>query len=90
MGNGFMYWMGSNIIINQWVSNLTPKRLIIYLAIFAVGIYVVCYVVEALQGFDPNYRPSKLSAEPATGNIIKGGPEIFDPTKKTPTAVPAP
>ena len=81
--------MRSNIIINQWVSNLTPKRLIIYLVIFAVGIYVVWYVVDSLQGFDPNYRPGKISAEPATGNIIKGGAEIFDPTKKTPTAVPA-
>ena len=50
----------------------------------AAAIYVVWYVIDALDGFDPDYRPGKISAEPATGNIIKGGPEIFDPSKKTP------
>ena len=56
------------------------------MVLIAAAIYIVWYVIDALEGFDPDYRPGKISAEPATGNIIKGGPEIFDPTKKTPEA----
>ena len=74
-------------MIEQWVSNLTPKRIVIYLVMIAVAIYVVWYVVEALEGLDPNYKPQKEGWH--GGTAIKGGAEIFDPTKNTPEAMPA-
>ena len=55
----------------------------------AVAIYIVWYVVEALDGLNPNYKPYAPSASSSTGNIIKGGAEIFDPTKTTPEAASA-
>ena len=78
----------SNIIINQWVSNLTPKQVIIFLVLIAAAIYVVWYVIHALDGFDPDYKPAVTTATSGAGvgSEIKGGPEIFDPTKKTPEA----
>ena len=49
----------------------------------AIGIYIVWYVVEALEGLDPNFRPDK----PPDGNRgPKVGNEFFDPTKNTPEA----
>lgn len=76
----------SNIIINQWVSNLTPKQVILFLVLITVAIYVLWYVIEALYGFDPDYKPAVTTATSGAGvgSEIKGGPEIFDPTKKTP------
>ena len=89
MGNGFMSnILRSNIIINQWVSNLTPKQTIIFLVLITAAIYVVWYVIDALDGFDPDYKPAVTTATSGAGvgSEIKGGPEIFDPTKKTPEA----
>ena len=51
-----------------------------------VAIYIVWYVVEALEGLNPNYQP--FHARAGDGTEIKGGIEIFDPTKKTPEAIP--
>ena len=73
-------------MIKQWLGRFTPKQIIAILIMIAVAIYVVWYVIEALEGFDPNYRPYKEITSSSTGNIIKGGPEVFDPTKKTPEA----
>ena len=33
-------------MIKQWISSLTSKRIIIYLAMIAVAIYVVWYVID--------------------------------------------
>lgn len=74
-------------MINRLLGRLTPKRIIIYLAMIAAAIYVVWYVVDALEGLNPNYKPFMAIAGDATE--IKGGAVIFDPTKKTPEAVPA-
>jgi len=40
----------------------------------------------ALEGLDPDYRTGMQNP----GSTITGSGEMFDPTKKTPTAVPAP
>ena len=77
-------------MIGQWISNLTPKKAIIFLVLIAVPIYVVWYVVEALDGFDPTYKPSSLDASmDDDGSGSKTGVQFFDPTKKTPEALPA-
>ena len=77
-----------NIIILDWISQLTPKRIIIFLVLIAAAIYVVWYVIEALEGFDPEYKPSGL--QPSNWDTgSKTGVEAFDPTKGTPEAVPA-
>ena len=75
-------------MIRQYISNLTPKQIITYLVIIAVAIYVVWYVVEALEGLNPNYQP--FHARAGDGTEVKGGIEIFDPTKKTPEIAPTP
>lgn len=74
-------------MISQWIVNLTPKRIVIYLLIAVVAIYVVWNVVEALEGLNPNYQPYEQKAGVSTE--IKGGIEIFDPTQKTSEAVPS-
>ena len=50
------------------------------------SVVFVWYVVEALEGLNPNYQP--VHARAGDGTEIKGGIEIFDPTKKTPEAIP--
>ena len=77
-------------MIKQWIDTLTPRRVIIFLVMIAVAIYVVWYVLDALEGLDPDYRPHEQMVGYG-GAKIKGGAEsmMFDPTKKTPEAVPA-
>ena len=75
-------------MIRQWITNFTPKRIIIFSVIILVIIYVVWYVIDALDGFDPNFKPAVTTATSGVGvgSEIKGGVEIFDPSKKTPEA----
>ena len=77
-------------MIKKWISRLTTKQIIISLAMVAVAIYVVWYVVDALEGLDPDYRPHEQMVGYG-GAKIKGGAEsmMFDPTKKTPETIPA-
>ena len=77
-------------MINQWIGRLTTKRIVIYLITIAVVVYIAWYVVEALEGFNPDYRPPSDSGRYDTQDspASKGSME-FDPTKKTPEAVPA-
>ena len=77
-------------MIVQWISNLTPKQIIIFLVLIAASIYVVWYVVEALEGIEPNYVPGGAAGTNTsdTSAAIKGEIAVFDPTKKTPEAVP--
>jgi hypothetical protein len=78
-------------MISQWISNLTPKQIIIFLVLIAAAIYVVWYVIEALEGIEPNYVPGGAAGTNTsdTSAEIKGKIEVFDPTKKTPEAIPA-
>jgi hypothetical protein len=69
-------------MVGQWISNLTPRRIIIYLVMIAVAIYVVWYVIEALEGFDAEYQPSKPALGSNTTTEIKGEIQVFDPSKK--------
>ena len=79
-------------MINRLLGRLTPRRIIAYLVMIVVAIYIVWYVVEALEGLNPNYQPYHARADSSSTNAggaeIKGGAVIFDPTKNTPEAVP--
>ncbi len=70
-------------MIIQWISQLTTKRIIISLIIIAAGIYIIWYVMEALDGLDPNYQPYREPATSSTGNQNTVGDVFFDPNKKT-------
>ena len=77
-------------MIKQWISDLTPKQIIIYLAMIAAAVYVVWYVVDALEGLETNYVPGGAAGTNTSdfSAPIKGEIVAFDPTKKTPEAVP--
>ena len=47
-------------MVNQLLRQLTVKKIIWIILILAAVIYVTYYVVDALDGFDPNYRPHFL------------------------------
>ena len=74
-------------MIKKWISRLTTKQIVISLVMVAVAIYVVWYVIEALEGLNREYQPYEVPCCLPAGS--KGGMEIFNPTKKTPEAVPA-
>ena len=63
------------------MAQLTTKRIILILAFIALTIYIIWYVIDALKGFDPNYKPYKQPWQ--SGAHV--GNESFDPSK-TPTA----
>lgn len=46
-------------MFNQLMAQLTTKRIIIILGSIALTIYIIWYVIKALEGFDPNYKPYK-------------------------------
>ena len=74
---------------SQWVGHLTPKRIITFVVLSVVAIYVVWYVIEAVEGFDTTFKPSSLDASmDDDGSGSKTGVEFFDPTKTTPEVVP--
>ena len=75
-------------MINQWVGQLTTKQIVGIVIAVIVALYVVWYVLEALEGFDPEYKPSGL--QPSNWDTgSKTGSESFNPTKGTPEAVPS-
>ena len=67
-------------MVSYLMSQLTTKKIIIILAFVALTIYIVWYVIEAFEGFDPNYKPYK---DPWQSGAHVGN-ESFDPNK-TPT-----
>ena len=67
-------------MLNQLMAQLTTKRIIIILGFIALTIYIIWYVIKALEGFDPNYKPYK---DPWQSGA-KIGNESFAPNK-TPT-----
>ena len=74
-------------MLKEWVGGLSRKQIILYLLTVVVAIYIVWYVVDALEGFDPDYKPTAMGLgdnESKAGTKIEGGAEklMFDPTKK--------
>ena len=72
-------------MINQWIARLTTKQIVIYLMMIAVAIYIVWYVVEALEGLNPNYRPGMEQGHDR--GVEKESFESFDPTKQKSTSL---
>ena len=60
-----------------WFHRLSTKQIIVYLVLLVVAIYVVWYVIDALAGFDPDYRPGMEG-----GFYAAGSGESFDPNKE--------
>ena len=74
-------------MISQWISQLTVRKVILLaIALFAAA-YVAWYIIDALDGFDPNYQPTGVSARGSSsdGSGAKvGSYKAFDPSKGTP------
>ena len=64
-------------MLNQLMAQLTTKRIIIILGFIALTIYIIWYVIKALEGFDPNYKPYKQPWQ--SGAHV--GNESLDPIK---------
>ena len=71
-------------MINFGFFQLSKKQVIASVVAVLVAIYIVWYVVKALEGLNPNYKPFKIS----DSNSGATGVEAFDPSK-TPEAVPS-
>ena len=69
-------------MITQWIGKFSTKQIIGFVIAVLVAIYIVWYVIEALDGFDPNFKPSTGTAGSNTTSEIKGEIQIFDPSKK--------
>ena len=79
-GHGFRFFLRRNQMISQWFRQLSTKQIIALVIAVLLAIYVVWYVMEALEGFDPEYKPSGL--QPSNWDTgSKTGVEAFDPTK---------
>ena len=71
-------------MMQQLIGNFSRKQIIGLILVVVLSIYVVWYVVKALEGLNPNYKPFKIS----DSNRGSTGVEAFDPSK-TPGAVPS-
>ena len=69
-------------MMKQLVGNFSTKQIISLIIGLVLAIYVVWYVVEALEGFDPDYRPSGRTASDNNANQGAKGNDFFDPSKK--------
>ncbi len=69
-------------MITQWIGKFSTKQIIGFVIVVLLAIYIVWYVIEALDGFDPNFKPSTGTAGSNTTSEIKGDLQIFDPSKK--------
>ena len=69
-------------MITQWIGKFSTTQIIGFVIAVLVAIYIVWYVIEALDGFDPNFKPSTGTAGSNTTSEIKGELQIFDPSKK--------
>ena len=71
-------------MVNQFFRQLTVKKIVWIILILATVTYVTYYVVDALDGFDANYRPTAgLDGWASPGGT---GMKGFDPSKETPVA----
>ncbi|SVD38598.1 uncharacterized protein METZ01_LOCUS391452 [marine metagenome] len=74
-------------MISRLMNGLSTKQKVMYLVMALVAVYIVWYVVDSLEGLDPDFQPGargQLEAQNSPGNEMG-----FDPTKKTPEAVPS-
>ena len=69
-------------MISFWKIKLSTRQVITITVGILAAIYVVWYVVDALKGLNPDYKPMR----PASTWAPKTGNEFFDPTKSTPEA----
>ena len=56
------------------------RQIIIIIIGVAVSIYIVGYVIVAIEDFNPDYKPMR----PASSWAPKTDNEFFDPSKNTP------
>ena len=76
----FHHNLGANNIMHFWFIHLTTRQVIIIIVGIAVAFSVVWYVIDALEGFDPNYRPGMEQG--GSRGEPKESYGAFDPTKK--------
>ena len=67
-------------MLNFWVIHLTTRQVISIIIAIAIAIFVVWYVMDSLEGFDPNYRPGMDQG--GSRGEPKESYGAFDPTKK--------
>ena len=71
------------------IKQFTVKQIFGIIIGLLVAVYVVWYVVDALEGFDPDYVPARgLTGGDEEGDLSAGRVTVvsFDPNKKTPEA----
>ena len=69
-------------MISFWKIQLSTRRIITIIVGVLAAIYVAWYIIDALEDFNPDYKPMR----PASTWAPKTGNEFFDPSKKTPEA----
>ena len=67
-------------MVNFWFINLTARQVISIIIGIAIAIFVVWYVIDSLEGFNPNYRPGMDQG--GSRGEPKESYGAFDPTKK--------
>ena len=67
-------------MVNFWFINLTTRQIILIIIGIALAVFVVWYVIDSLEGFDPNYRPGMDQG--GSRGEPKESYGAFDPTKK--------
>ena len=70
--------------MNFWFISLTTRQVISIIIGIAIAIFVVWYVIDALEGFDPNYRPGMDQG--GSRGEPKESYGAFDPSKKKTTS----
>lgn len=69
------------------IKQLTVKQILGIIMGLVVAVYVVWYVIDALEGFDPDYVPARgVTSGDEEGDLSAGRVTVvsFDPSKKTP------
>ena len=69
------------------IKQLTVKQIFGIIIALVVAAYVVWYVIDALEGFDPDYVPTRgVTGGDEEGDLSAGRVTVvaFDPSKKTP------
>ncbi|SVE40181.1 uncharacterized protein METZ01_LOCUS493035 [marine metagenome] len=82
-------------MVKQWIGNFTPKQIVISLGLFLIILVAVAWYINNSLVSDESTTNSKThhykqGGSETDGSGARTGNKYFDPTKKTPTAVPAP
>ena len=67
--------------LSAWFRSLSTKQIIVYLVLVAVAIYVVWYVIDALEGLDPNFTPPSSGSNESQNAL---GNKSFGEKEETP------